>query len=114
MNPSVQNYFDNLPTLRKAKIEKLHSLIIECFPKIEIDMQFKMPTYKYKDGWVAIANQKNYVSLYTCSALHLVNFKKLYPNIKTGTGCINFREKDPIPEKAVKAVIEHAIKKPKG
>ena len=40
--------------------------------------------------------------------------KKKHPKYKTGKGCINFREKDEIPEKDVKAVIRHAILHPKG
>ena len=72
-----------------------------------------MPTYRAKDGWVALANQKNYVSLYTCGSHHLVEFKKKHPDIKTGKGCINFKETDPIPVAAMKKVITHAIEHPK-
>jgi uncharacterized protein YdhG (YjbR/CyaY superfamily) len=114
MDTMVQEYFDGIRAPRKAKIDKLHSLIVDCFPNAEIDMQYRMPTYRYGDGWVAIANQKHCVSLYTCSAEHLVKFKELHPNIKTGKGCINFRDRDAIPEDAVKEVIKHAIGQPKG
>ena len=96
------------------KIDKLHSLVVESFPGAKIDLQYRMPTYRYGGGWVAIANQKGYVSLYTCNAGHLVEFKKRHPNIKTGKGCINFRNRDAIPEKAVREVIEHAIGQLKG
>lgn len=71
------------------------------FPNAEVTMKYKMPTYSHGEGWVAIANQKNYVSLYTCGALHLVDFKKAFPQYRTGTGCINFRENQEIPESAV-------------
>ena len=79
-----------------------------------IDMHYKMPTYRYGDGWLAIANQKNYVSLYTCSADHLEKFRQRHPHIKTGKGCINFSDRDDIPVQAVKQVIAHAILHPKG
>jgi len=36
------------------------------------------------DGWVAIANQKHYVSLYTCGYHHIERFKQRCPRIKTG------------------------------
>ena len=114
MNEDVRQYFDVVPDSRKPHVDALHAAIMDCFPKATVDMKYKMPTYSYGEGWVAIANQKNYVSLYTCSAEHLAQFKKDYPNYKTGKGCINFRQKDEIPGEAVKAVIRHAILHPKG
>lgn len=53
--------------------------------------------------------EKSYVTLYTCAEEHLVSFKKLHPGIKTGKGCINFRDKDPIPLEDLKSVIHSAI-----
>ena len=114
MNKEVNHYFDSLPISRQSHMKSLHNAIMECFPAAVIDMKYKMPTYSYADRWVAIANQKNYVSLYTCSANHIAAFRKDHPDYKTGKGCINFREKDEIPMQAVKAVIRHAIHHPKG
>lgn len=114
MDKDLQDYFDAVPSGRKEKFEKLHSLIMSRFPGASISMQYKMPTYRYQDGWVAIANQKSYISLYTCGAHHLQEFKANYPDYKTGSGCINFRNKDEIPDQAILQVIEHAMLKPKG
>lgn len=114
MNKQVHDYFDTLPSSRKSHMKSLHDVIMDCFPTAAVDMRYKMPTYRHGDGWVAIANQKNYVSLYTCSALHLEEFRNKHPEYKTGKGCINFREKDEIPISAIKAVVQHAILHPKG
>ena len=75
-------------------------------------MSYRMPTYRAKDGWVALANQKRYVSLYTCGAHHLVEFKVKCPGIGTGRGCINFKVTDPVPGTALRQVIRHAIEPP--
>ena len=114
MIDEVAEYFKAVPRMRKAQIETLHAAIMQSFPKATVDMTYKMPTYRYGDGWVALANQKKYVSLYTCGPQHLESFRKKFPDYKTGKGCINFREKDEIPVEAVKAVIRHAILHPKG
>jgi uncharacterized protein YdhG (YjbR/CyaY superfamily) len=106
--------FDKALQEHFAAISKLHSLVLKRFPDANLSMKYGMPTYSRGEGWVAIANQKNYVSLYTCSAAHLVEFKRAFPQYKTGTGCINFREKQEIPELAITQVIEHAILHPKG
>ena len=61
-----------------------------------VDMKYKMPTYSVDDGWVAMASQKNYLSFYTCSFDHIAAFKDRHPKIKTGKGCINFKDSDPL------------------
>ncbi len=77
-------------------------------------MHYKMPTYRASKGWIAIAYQKHYVSLYTCSPAHLESFKAHHPGIKTGKGCINLRDTDPFPIDDLAGVIRHAIEQPKG
>ena len=113
MQKDVKRYFDAVPEERKCLVDQLHSLIVGLYPHAQIDMSYRMPTYKSGDGWVALANQKHYVSLYTCGAHHLAGFKKQHPSIKTGKGCINFKPADPLPEAALKKVIRHAIEHPK-
>lgn len=114
MDQTVQDYFDAISAPRKAHVQALHGAILECFPEATVDLKYNMPTYSHEDGWVAIANQKNYVSLYTCGAAHLKAFKQKHPDYKTGKGCINFRQKDTIPVEDVKAVVEHAMLHPKA
>ncbi|MES9854833.1 MAG: DUF1801 domain-containing protein [Candidatus Thiodiazotropha sp. L084R] len=77
MDEAVKEYLDTVPEIRKEKVDLLHSLILKCFPEATVDMKYKMPTYKYGEGWVAVANQKSYVSLYTCSAEHLKSSERL-------------------------------------
>lgn len=113
MNREVEAYLKSVPEERVAHVNALHDLIVGLFPEAAIDMKYKMPTYHLGDGWVAIANQKNYVSLYTCGPAHLANFKEKHPNYKTGKGCINFKASDTLPMEALKGVIQHAIRHPK-
>lgn len=114
MDSNVTAYLETVPDDRREKVELLHALVIDLFPDVTVDMRYRMPTYSLGEGWVAIANQKHYVSLYTCSPAHLVGFKERHPGIKTGKGCINFSDRDSIPASAVREVVEHAIRYPKG
>ena len=113
MQDDVKQYLDAVPDSRRPVVDKLHDLIMELYPNASVDMSYRMPTYKAKDGWVAIANQKRYVSLYTCGAHHLAEFKVNNPEIKTGKGCINFKQSDELPLDDVRNVIKHAIEHPK-
>ena len=94
-------------------MEQIHKLIIELFPHAALDMAYRMPTYRVGNGWVAVANQKHYISVYTCGYHHIQEFKSEHPGIKTGKGCINFRDRDDIPLADLKKVIRHAIGYPK-
>ena len=95
-------------------VNELHQLILKIFPDATVDMRYKMPTYHHGDVWIALANQKHYVSLYTCSAYPLEIFKSKHPKIKTGKGCINFKPNNVLPLDDIQVVIERAIVNPKG
>ena len=113
MTKDVQRYLDAVPEERKPLFNKLHRLIMDLYPGADVVMSYKIPTYKAKSGWVALANQKHCVSLYTCGAHHIAEFKAKYPAIKTGTGCINLKVADAVPVAALKKVVKHAIEHPK-
>jgi hypothetical protein len=42
---------------------------MQLYSDAGIDMGYKMPTYRIGDAWVALANQKQYISLYSCALL---------------------------------------------
>ncbi|MBT8446818.1 MAG: DUF1801 domain-containing protein [Gammaproteobacteria bacterium] len=113
MHSDVERYFAALPEARRPLLDQLHALITGLFPAAEISMQYKMPTYRVGEGWVAIANQKRYVSLYTCGAHHLAEFKARHPDVPAGKGCLNFRPAEALPLSDLKQVIRHAIEHPK-
>lgn len=114
MHPNVEDYFCNLPEARQAQLRELHELILSRFPSAKVDLGYKMPTYRYADGWVALGNQQRYISLYTCGAHHLAEFKRRHPEIKTGKGCINFKPGVAMPVADVARVVEHAMLHPKS
>jgi uncharacterized protein YdhG (YjbR/CyaY superfamily) len=106
----VDAYISSIPSQRHDRFMSIHELIIQLYPDANIDMSYKMPTYSIGDAWVALANQKQYISLYTCSASHLESYKQKHPRQKTGKGCINFRDSDEIYYDDLELVIRHAIK----
>ncbi|HUT39754.1 MAG TPA: DUF1801 domain-containing protein [Gammaproteobacteria bacterium] len=113
-NKEVLAYFESVPESRKERVDTLHSLIVSLYPNAVVDMKNKMPTYVVGDGWVALSNQKQYISLYTCGYRHIEGFKAKNPGIKTGKGCINFKDSDGLPIGDIKSVVKHAIEHPKG
>ncbi len=51
-------------------------------PAANIRIKYGMPTFEMNSGWVAVANQKNYVSLYTCSPDHIAPYREKHPDAK--------------------------------
>ena len=109
LDPLVRQYFDAVPGPRRAHVDALHTLITSLYPQAAVDFAYRMPTYHVADGWVAIANQKHYVSLYTCGARHLAKFKAAHPRIPAGKGCINFKPADALPLRALEQVVKSAL-----
>lgn len=114
MHKEVQSYIDSIPKDRIDRFISIHKLIVQIYPDAIIDMSYKMPTYRIGSGWIALAKQKNHISLYTCGASHLESYKQKHPHQKTGKGCINFRKSDEIFLDDLETVIMHAIEPPKS
>lgn len=106
---TVSDYLAALPELRKQRVLDLIRIIKELYPDAQESLLYKMPTYQWQQGWVAVADQKGYVSLYTCSAGHVQQFRQKHPKLKYGKACINFRDNDPLPLLDLRQVITSAM-----
>ena len=98
-----------MPEDRKQKALVVHQQILKLYPAIQPNLKYKMPTYESENGWIAIGNQKNYWSVYTCSLDKIGPYIQRYPGIKHGKGCINFRKKDELDLDALQQVIKKAL-----
>jgi uncharacterized protein YdhG (YjbR/CyaY superfamily) len=105
----LSDYLAAIPPDREQRFTVVRELIRRLYPVAKESMRYRMPTYETESGWVALANQKQYISLYTCGEQHLEAFKQRHPDIKTGKGCINFRNRDEIPLEALELVIKSAM-----
>ena len=105
----IVDYIQAVEEERRKRLLSIINLIKQLYPEAIESLKFKMPTYESRQGWIAVANQKNYLSVYTCAEEHIATFKLAYPRIKTGKGCINFRDKDPIPLDQLQFVIKNAM-----
>ena len=109
MSNAIADYLASLPPERRTLLGALHEMVLRLHPQARVDMQYEMPTYHVDEGWVAIANQKHYVSLYTCGTHDIEQFKQRCPAIKTGKGCINLSMKDDVPWPELEHVVRHAM-----
>lgn len=68
-------------------------------------MRFRMPTYETGHGWMAIANQNEYLSVYTSKRSNLRPYLRRHPETPAGRFCLHFTDIDPIDGDALDEVI---------
>ena len=105
----IDDYVAEIPEARRGRVMAIIDLILSLYPDATASMRYRTPTFETESGWVSVANQKSYISLYTCAEVHIAEFKAKHPEIKTGKGCINFRDSDDIPLEDLRSVISSAM-----
>lgn len=124
---SVDEYIAMLEPQRKHAIEFLHGFIQKAAPSLKPHFAYNMLGYgsfKYKNykkeiiDWptVALASQKNYISLYICAVdngeyLAEKNKDKL-GKVSVGKSCIRFKKLEDLNLEETKKVIQKAAKNP--
>jgi hypothetical protein len=118
-------YLRGLPKERKKALTILHRLIRKAAPQLKPYMQSgvigygKFP-YRYASGregeWatIALASQKNYISLYACVAdgkQYVAElYKKELPKADIGKSCIRFRRIEDVDLAVIERLIRHAAR----
>jgi uncharacterized protein YdhG (YjbR/CyaY superfamily) len=106
---AIDHYIAKLPEPRRARGEAVHRLVMKLFPKALSDFGYTMPTYYVGEHFFAWGNKKNYLSVYTCSAVRIAAFTAKHPNVPSGVGCVNFRDRDPFPLRDLTGLIRNAL-----
>ena len=109
MNEEVQRFVDAVPEDRRPLFDSLKLLIERLYPEAALTLWYRVPTFKTKLGWVALSYWKDGVSLHTNGRHNIAQFKAAYPRVKTGTGTINLKLTDDVPEESLEWVIRRAM-----
>ncbi len=120
---SSKEYFDSLPADRKEIMAFLDTFIKKNAPSLKPNFLYNMPGYgsfKYKNykkellDWptIALANQKNYVSLYIRTVdkngYIAEQFKNDLGKVSVGKSCIRFKKLEDLHFNTLKKLIKHA------
>lgn len=124
---TVNEYFDMLPPERREAVEFIHDFIQKVAPSLKPHFAYNMLGYgsfKYKNSkgeildWptVALASQKNYISLYVCAVKNgeyvAEKHKDKLGKVSVGKSCIRFKKIDDLDLKELENVIKIAEKSP--
>lgn len=124
---TVEGYLANVPKERKELMLFLHEFIKKCVPKLKSHFAYNMLGYgsfpylnykKEKVDWpvIALANQKNYVSLYVCAIdkgqYIAEKHQKDLGKVSVGKSCIRIKKLEDINLPILKQVLKQAEKSP--
>ena len=124
---TVNEYIKSTPKDRKDTIIFLHEFIQKTAPKLKPHFAYNMLGYgsfpylnykKEKIDWpiIALANQKNYISLYICAledGKYIAEKNKArLGKVSVGKSCIRFKKLEDLNLPVLKEVIKAASKSP--
>jgi len=124
---TVKGYLDAVSPERKELIAFVHSFIQKTVPSLKPHFAYNMLGYgsfpytnakKEQVGWpvIALANQKQYVSVYICSVVDgkyvAESHKKELGNVSVGKSCIRFKKIEDLDLEGLKKVLKIAEKQP--
>lgn len=124
---SVTEYLKAVPKERRELINFLHKFIQKTVPKLKPHFAYNMlgygsfPYKNYKSEvvqWpiIALANQKNYVSLYVCATSKgkyiAEEHQKELGKVSVGKSCIRFKKLEDLNLSALTKVLKLAAKNP--
>jgi hypothetical protein len=123
---TIEEFLDKLPADRAFEVRRVRELIIQNLPKgyqevvskgmlvYQVPLEIYPDTYNRQPLWyVALASQKNYLSLYLMAVYGDQNlltklkdgFEKAGKRLKMGKSCINFKRADDLAFDALAVVI---------
>jgi hypothetical protein len=124
---TVSEYLAQVPAERKDLVLFLHKFIQKSTPKLKSNFAYNMlgygsfPYINYKKDkilWpvIALANQKNYVSIYVCAVDNgqyiADKHKKELGKVSVGNSCIRIKKLEDVNLPALKKVLQLAQKSP--
>lgn len=108
---SYEHYLEGLPAERRSEVDKVWRVVRKNMPKGYIEeIGPKFISFKADADWyVALASQKNYISLYLMPVYVFPELKaKLddaVKNLKCGKSCINFKKAEDLPLDTVGEIV---------
>ena len=114
MDDTVQAYIDGIGPEQRALFDRLHRLILDAHPTVDIVLSYKMPTYKVDGRSLHVAAWKHGVSLYGWDGERDGGFVERHPEMTSGKGTLRLRlaEAETITDDELRAVIDGALSDP--
>lgn len=88
MDPDVRAYVDAIPSYRRALFDRLHGLILEVFPDVEVVLSYRIPTYVLGGRRLHVGAWKHGLSAYGWQDGADGGLTRRHPELVSGRGTI--------------------------
>lgn len=103
----VTHYLETVPENRRACLEEIRRLCLECLPNHVENMTYGMPGYSLNGTVdVGFASQKNYISFYILKQDVMQANLHLLKGLSVGKGCIRYSRPEKIDFEVVRKLLE--------
>jgi len=102
----VNEYIQSLGGIKREWVESLVNFIRSNYPQMPESFEYKMPTYKKGDNYIAFAAQKRYFSFYTENTRILDLIKEIIPQASFGKCCTRIKYSDKRGVEPLKGIID--------
>jgi len=106
---TVRAYLAALPDERARRLRQIRDLFLGAVDGVRESMRYRMPTYERDGRWVALANNKSYVSVYFCSQALIEPLRVRHPELDCGRGCVRVRDSQHVPLYELRAAFVSAM-----
>lgn len=106
---SVDDYIAALAPLRQARVAQLRALVHDIASDVVERIDWKMPVFARGERWVAVASQKNYISVYLGTNEVVADVVASDPKLKGGKICVNIPDRAELPLTALGPAIRDAL-----
>jgi len=106
---AIGRYIARVPAARRERALALHGLILSLFPQATVSLEYRMPTFRLGENFIAWASTRQHLALYTCSGERIAGFRARHPEIGGGAGCLRFRDRQRLPLADLTQVVKNAL-----
>ena len=92
--PAVQDYIDRIAPEHAALFGRLHRLILQAHPGVQVTLSYKMPAYQAGKRWLYLGAWKHGISVYGWPKDRDGGFTSRHPDLVTSKGTIQLRPGD--------------------
>lgn len=94
MDDAVRHYIDAIGPGQRPLFDRIHRLVTEAYPDVEVVLSYQMPTYKVGERRLYVAAWKNWVALYGWQQDRDAGFTARHPELTSNKGTIRLRPED--------------------
>ncbi len=94
MDEAVRAYAEEIPTEHRSLFDRVHRLVFEAHPEVDLVLSYGIPTYKVGRRRLYLGAWKHGVSVYGWKAGADAGFMTRHPHLRTSKGTIRIRPED--------------------